>query len=142
MNMPQLQAYDPLTGTAIDDLFRGFFAPVRLEKSGPAAIKMDVTESDGGYLVRAEVPGVKKDEIQVTIEGNQVTVAAEVKREAEKKDGERVLHTERYVGRVYRSFVLPTEIDEASSEAKYDSGVLELKLVKKAAVAGRKLSIQ
>ena len=140
--MAQLQAYDPISGAAIDDLFRGFFAPVRLEKSGPAAIKMDVTETDQGYLVRAEVPGVKKDEIQVTIEGNQVTISAEVKRESEQKEGERVLRTERYFGRVFRSFVLPTEIDEASSEARYDSGVLELKLVKKAAVAGRKLSVQ
>lgn len=140
--MVQLQSYEPFPGTAIDDLFRGFFAPVRLEKSGPAAIKLDVTESDGSYVVHAEIPGVKKDEIQVTIDGSQVTVSAEVKRETEHQDGARVLHSERYVGRVYRSFMLPTEIDEASSEARYDGGVLELKLVKKAAIAARKLTIQ
>jgi len=142
ITMSQLQAYDPITGTAIDDLFRGFFAPVRLEKSGPAAIKMDVSETDNGYQVHAEIPGVKKDEIQVTIEGNQVTIGAEVKRETESKDGERVLRTERYYGRVFRSFVLPTEINESASEAKYENGVLDLKLVKKAPVSGRKLSIQ
>ena len=140
--MPQLQAYDSLAGTAIDDLFRGFFAPVRLEKSGPAAIKMDVTESDGGYLVRAEVPGVKKDEIQVTIEGNQVTIAAEIKREAEPKEGERLLRSERYYGAVYRSFVLPVEIDQDASQAKHADGVLELTLAKRPANLGRKLTIQ
>ena len=140
--MSQLQAYDPITGTAIDDLFRGFFAPVRLEKSGPAAIKMDVSETDNGYQVRAEIPGVKKDEIQVTIEGNQVTIGAEVKRENETKDGERVIRSERYTGSVYRAFTLPVEIDDTASNAKYENGVLELTLTKKPVAAGRKLTIQ
>jgi HSP20 family protein len=140
--MNRLQTRDPFAGPSIDDLFRGFFAPVRREQPGPAAIRMDVTETDAGYVVRAEIPGVKKDEIQVTIEGDQVTVAAEVKRESEPRDGERVLHSERYFGRVFRSFVLPAEIDEATSEAKFEHGVLELKLAKKAPASGRKLAIQ
>ena len=75
------------------------------------------------------------------MEGNQVSISAEVKRETEKKEGERILRSERYYGSSYRSFVLPTEIDEARSEAKYDNGVLELTLAKKAAVTGRKLAI-
>ena len=62
--------------------------------------------------MRAEVPGVNKDDIHVTIDGNQVTIAAEVKRESEQKEGERVLRSERYFGSVYRSFVLPVEIDQ------------------------------
>ena len=105
------------------------------------SIKVDVTENDKGYVVHAEVPGVKKDDIHVTIEGNQVSISAEVKRETEKKEGDRVLRSERYCGSSYRSFVLPSDIDEAASEAKYDNGVLELKLAKKAAVTGRKLAI-
>ena len=100
-----------------------------------------------GYVVHAEIPGVNRDDIQVTIEGSQVTIAAEVKRVIEAKDGngkddERVLRSERYYGAVYRSFVLPVELDEEASAAKYENGVLELKLAKKAAVAGRKLTIQ
>ena len=71
-----------------------------------------------------------------------MTIGAEVKRESDTKEGERVLRTERYFGSVYRSFTLPAELDEATSTAKYDNGVLELKLAKKPAVAGRKLPIQ
>ena len=142
--MARLQVYDPFATTGgIDELFRGFFAPVRRgDGEAPQAIRLDVTETEQGYLARAEIPGVRKEDIHVTIEGNQVTIGAEVKRETESKDGERVLRTERYYGRVFRSFVLPTEIDESASEAKYENGVLDLKLVKKAPVSGRKLSIQ
>lgn len=140
--MTRVQVYDPFSGSGIDDLFRGFFAPVRREAAGAAPVRIDVTENDKGYVVKAEVPGVKKEDIHVTIEGNQVSISAEVKRESEQKEGDRVLHTERYYGSVFRSFTLPTELDESSSEAKYDGGVLELKLAKKPAIAGKRLSVQ
>jgi HSP20 family protein len=103
---------------------------------------MDVKETPQGYVVQAELPGVKKEEIQVTIEGNQVAISAETKRDTEQKDGERLVRSERYFGAVYRSFVLPVEIDEAASNAKYEDGVLELTLVKTAAQQPRKLTIQ
>jgi HSP20 family protein len=139
--MNRLTRYDPFTDARFDDLFRGFFAPVRAEKA-PAAIRMDVTETDNAYVVHAEIPGVKKDEIQITVEGNLVTIGAEVKRETERKDGEHLLRSERYFGGLYRSFTLPVEVDEATSVAKYDNGVLELTLTKKPALAGRKLTVQ
>ncbi len=150
--MQTVQLYDPFAGAGLDEFFSGFFKPVRVAKEAAVAIKVDVTEQDGAYAVHAEIPGVRKDDIQVTIEGNQVTIAAEVKRgweskngeakNGEAKNGQRLLRSERYYGAVYRSFVLPVELDEAASEAKYENGVLELKLAKKAAVAGRKLTIQ
>lgn len=141
--MASLQLYDPFADAGIDDLFRGFFRPVRAtDRNVPAAIKVDVSENDKGYTVHAEIPGVNKDDIQVAVEGNQVTIAAEVKRNGEAKEGDRLLRTERYYGAVYRSFTLPVELDEAASEAKYENGVLELKLAKKPAAAGRKLTIQ
>ena len=139
--MNHLTTYDPFAESGIDDLFRGFFRPVRVEKT-PASIKMDVTEENGAYLVKAEIPGVGKEDIQVSIEGNQVTIGAEVKREKDVKDGERVLRSERYFGSVYRGFTLPVEVDEAASEAKYENGVLQLKLVKKPANTGRKITVQ
>ena len=139
--MSNMTLYHPFADPAFDDLFRGFFAPVRSDRA-PVSIKVDVAEKDGAYVVRAEIPGVAKDDIQVSIEGNQVTIGAEVKRESEKKEGERVLHTERYVGSAFRSFTLPAELDEAASAAKYENGVLELTLAKKPALAGRKLTIQ
>jgi HSP20 family protein len=139
--MRNLTLYHPFADTTIDDLFRGFLRPLRAEQEA-VSIKLDVAEKNGNYVVRAEVPGVNKDDIQVSIEGNQVTISAEVKRETEKKEGERVLHTERYYGSAFRSFSLPAEVDETHSTAKYENGVLELTLVKKPEVAGRKLTIQ
>ena len=140
--MASLIPYDPFADTGIDELFRGFFQPVRMEGRGTqVSIKMDLTEDEKSYTVHAEIPGVNKEDIHVTIEGNQVTVGAEVKREKDVKDGERVLRSERYYGSQHRSFTLPTEVDEAASEAKYDNGVLELKLAKKTARSGKRLTI-
>jgi HSP20 family protein len=132
-----------MTDTGVDELFRGFFKPVRWENApAPVMIKMDVTESKDGFLVHAEMPGVKKDDIDVSIEGNQVTIAAEVKRETEKKEGDRVLRSERYFGNVYRSFTLPAELDEPKCTATYEKGILELKLVTKATPPGKKLEVK
>jgi HSP20 family protein len=141
--MQNLISYDPRTDTGFDELFRGFFKPVRLEGAPtPVTIKMDVTETENGYLVHSEMPGVKKEDIDVAIENNLVTITAEVKRELEKKEGDRLLRSERYFGNIYRSFTLPAELDESACEAKYDNGVLELKLVTKAAAPGKRLAIQ
>jgi HSP20 family protein len=141
--MQNLISYDPRTDTGFDELFRGFFKPVRLEGAPtPVTIKMDVIETENGYLVHSEMPGVKKEDIDVAIEGNQVTITAEVKREWEKNDGHRLVRSERYFGNVYRSFTLPAELDESACEAKFDNGVLELKLVQKAAAPGKRLTIQ
>jgi HSP20 family protein len=149
--MQTVQLYDPFPSAGLEDLFRGLFKPVQVARDSAVAIKVDVTEKDNAYVVHAEIPGVSRNDIQVTIEGNQVTIAAEVKRTAQATDGngkggakenDRVLRSERYYGAVYRSFVLPVELDEDASSAKYENGVLELNLAKKAAVAGRKLTIQ
>jgi len=141
--MQNLISYDPRTDTPYDELFRGFFKPVRLEGAPtPVTIKMDVTETENGYLIHSEMPGVKKEDIDVAIEGNQVTITAEVKQEWEKKEGDRMLRNERYFGNIYRSFTLPAELDESASVAAYDSGVLELRLVKKAAAPGKRLAIR
>jgi HSP20 family protein len=138
--MTALQVYGPFADAGFEDLVRGFFKPLRATRDA-APIKVDVTEKNDAFVVHAEVPGVAKEDIHVTIEGDQVTIAAEIKRESETKDGERVLRSERYYGSVYRSFVLPVEIDEDASQAKYEGGVLELTLAKKPQAAGRKLTI-
>ena len=140
--MNTLQVYGPFADAGFDDIVRSFLRPVREARDAAVPIKVDVAEKGDAYVVQAEVPGVKKEDIQVTIEGNQVTISAEVKRETEQKEGERVLRSERYYGAVYRSFVLPVELDEAASEARYEGGVLELTLRKKPQIAGRKLTIQ
>jgi len=143
--MANITRFDPFNDL-VDDLFKGFFVrPVAYEgRAGEALprVKVDVAESNGAYAVTAELPGVKKDDIQVTIDGPQVTLTAEVKREKEASQDERVLHTERVYGKVSRSFTLPQEVDEAKAEAKFRDGVLELRLPKKAAAARKQISIQ
>ena len=85
--MASLIPYDPLVDTGIDELFRGFFQPIRMEEGQPCDDQDGCHRRDKSYTVHAEIPGVSKDDIQVTIEGNQVTLGAEVKREKEAKDG-------------------------------------------------------
>ena len=144
--MTNLIRRDPF---AIDDLFddlmKGYFVrPVRYPGSSETAmqIKMDVKEDDKSYTVHAEMPGVKKEDIHVSVEGGLVTITAEVKRESEKKEGEKVIHSERYYGKVSRSFTLGQDVDEASAKAKFDNGVLELTLPKRAASASRRLTVE
>ena len=127
-----------------DDLFRGFFVrPVEYGTQAEApVVKIDVKEQENGYLVHAEIPGVKKEDIHVAIDGAIVSITAERREEKDVKDGERVLRTERYFGKVSRSFQLAQEIDEAQVTAKYTDGVLELALPKKAAAQARRITIQ
>jgi len=143
--MASIQRFDPFN-ELVDDLFKGFLVrPLSYEGRGESTLprmKVDVAERNGAYTVTAELPGIKKDDIQVTIDGAQVTLAAEVKREREASQDERLLHTERVFGKVSRSFTLPQEVDEAKAEAKFRDGVLELTLPKKAATQRKQISIQ
>jgi HSP20 family protein len=136
--------FDPFNDL-VDDLFKGFLVRPMYEGAQSSAlprVKVDVSESNGAYLVAADLPGVKKEDIQVAIDGAQVTLTAEVKREKQVAEGERVLHSERSYGKVSRSFTLPQELDEAKAEAKFRDGVLELTLPKKAAAARKAITIQ
>ena len=127
-----------------DDLMKGFFVrPMHYSDETPAVqVKMDVKEDDKSYTVHAEIPGVNKEDIHVNLEGNRISVSAEVKREKEQKEGEKVIHSERYYGKVYRSFSLAQEVDEAHAKAKFENGVLELTLPKKEPTVARKLAIE
>lgn len=104
-------------------------------------IKMDVKEADGSYLIKAEIPGVKRDDIHVTIEGNRVSISAEVKQEKEAKEGERVIRCERSYGMTSRSFNLADEVDQSKAQAKYTDGVLELTLPKKPGSSRKEIPI-
>ncbi len=140
--MNTVQVVGPFADAGFDELVRGFFRPVRVARHSAATIRIDVIEKGDSYVVYAEVPGVAKDAIDVTIEGNTVTIAANAKPSTEVAEGERALRHERLTGPLVRTFTLPVELDEAASHAKVDAGVLELTLTKKVAVLGRKLTIQ
>ena len=141
--MANITRFDPF-GDLVDDLFRGFLVrPAGFEAEVPVRrMKVDVAEQNGDYKVVAELPGVRKEDIKVNIDGDQVSITAETRVAKEAKDGERVLHSERYVGKVSRAFRLADEIDESRASAKYSDGVLELTLPKKAAPATKQLAIQ
>jgi HSP20 family protein len=145
--MANIARFDPFNDL-VDDLFKGFLVrPLGFEGRGDAGVQLprarvDVAEKNGAYVVTAELPGVKKEDIHVTIDGAQVTLEAQVKQEKEASKDERVLHTERVFGKVSRSFTLPQEVDEAKAEAKFRDGVLELTLPKKAAAQRKHISIQ
>ena len=142
--MANLTRIDPFSVSGFDpfdDVFKGFFRPVSLENATQPQLKMDVQEDERSYTVHAEIPGVDKENIQVTIDGGHVAISAEVRRENEVKDGARSLRSERYYGKVSRSFVLENEVDETKSEANYKDGVLQLVLPKKVVAAAKKLTI-
>src|SRR5467141_3098683 len=141
--MANITRFDPFN-ELVDDLFKGFLVrPLSVEgRAELPRVKVDVAEKNGAYKVTAELPGVKKEDIQVSIDGSQVSLAAEVKKEKEASQDERVLHTERVYGKVMRSFTLPQEVDESKVEAKFRDGVLELTLPKKQAAQRKQISIQ
>ena len=131
-----------------EDLFRGFFLRPMTLGSSPSSgqheqFRIDVDENDKELRVQAELPGVRKEDINVTIEGNQVAMSAETRNEKDVK-GERgnVVHSERYYGKLYRSFSLEHEIDQAKAQAKYHDGVLELILPKASADTAKKKRLE
>jgi HSP20 family protein len=135
-------------GSLFDDFFKDFapgFYVRPLHGDGlpqPSQIKVDVKEDEASYTVHAEVPGVPKEDIHVSVEGDVVSLRAEVRQHDEKKDGEKVLRSERYFGAVARSFRLPTELDASQAKAKYDDGVLTLVLPKKQGGSAQRLAIE
>ena len=140
--MANITRYDPFD-EMFSDLLKGFFVrPVSFEGPSQFPVKVDVTEDNNTYKVQAELPGVRKEDINVSIDGGHIAISAEVKKEREEKNGEQVLRSERYYGKFSRSFQLAQDVDESAAQAKYSDGVLQLVLPKKDAVSAKKLYIQ
>jgi HSP20 family protein len=141
--MSNLRLLDPMFSDNFESALRRFFAPVAFDPDTPALkMRIDVCEKDNSYEVKADIPGVSKEDISVRIDGNVVQIDAEVKRENETKgNGDRVLRSERFYGNVSRTFSLGQDVDDTKAEAKYADGVLTLELPKKATAASRKLTV-
>lgn len=130
-------------GEGLDDLFRGFLmSPVRLDGQPELQIKIDISEDEKAYTVHAEIPGVNKEDIQVGVDGNQVSISAEIKNVSEVKEGSRVLRSERYFGSVSRAFSLAQDVDASTVSAKYANGVLELVLPKRTVARSTRIRIE
>lgn len=134
----ELTRFDPFG----DDFFRGFMLrPIFQGQEAAPQIKLDVSEEDKAYTVKAEIPGVKKEDIHVSIDGNQVSISAETQQEKEEKKGKKVIRSERYYGKVSRSFSLDQEVDQGAAKANYTDGILEMTLPKKAGASAKRLTI-
>jgi len=132
--------------TPFDDLFNDFakgywVRPLAMPEEAELKMKIEVKENDKAYTVRAEIPGVRKEDIQIDVSGSQVSIRAEAKKEKEEKQGDKVLHSERSYGMVSRSFTLPADVDAQGAKAEYKDGVLDLALPKKASAQSKRLSI-
>jgi len=132
-------------GSLFDELFRdvspGYFVRPLHGDALPERIKVDVKENGNAYTVQAEIPGVKKEDIHVDVEGSVVTLRAQIRQQDEQVKDNQVLHSERYYGEVARSLQLPADIDQQAAVAKYDSGVLTLTLPKKVQKSAQRLTI-
>lgn len=127
----------------IGNLFREFsLSPVMRGMEMEPRMKIDIEEDDQNYLVKAEVPGVKKEDISVDISGNAVSIRADVKEERTDQKSGNMLRSERYFGEQMRTFTLPQDVDESKAQAKYENGILSLTLPKKQGGASKKLTIQ
>jgi HSP20 family protein len=140
--MSNLRIADFLNLDPTEDVFRGFLRPLRWEVPMEAPqIKLDVTEDDARYTIKAEIPGVRKEDIDVRVDGNMVSLSAEVKKTKEEKEEGRTLRSERYYGVVRRSFSLGSDVDQSESVAKYQDGVLTLTLPKRPSGESKRLQI-
>jgi HSP20 family protein len=139
--MSALTRFDPID-QMFPDFFRRFALPMRLADDTPGDIRIDVTEKDKEYEVRAEIPGAKKEDIRVKVEGNFVSISAEVKKDKEEKSGGRVVLKETYYGSASRGFSLAHEIDAKAVVAKLEDGVLKLTLPKREGGNGKTIEIQ
>lgn len=142
--MSNLRMLDPQFGDNFESTLRRFFSPTLSEADAPQLkMRIDVTENDKGYTVKADIPGVKKEDIDVRVEGNLVQIEAQAKSEKETKgNGDKVLRSERYFGTVSRSFTLAQDVDATKVQARYADGVLTLELPKAAPADSRRIAIQ
>lgn len=140
--MNELRLNDLFDLDPADFAFRNMLSPWRSRVADSAPqIRVDLSEDERQYVVKADIPGVRKEDIEVRVDGDQVTISAEVKKEREEKKDGRVLRSERQYGYATRSFTLACGVDEGKAEAHYENGVLELKLPKKAQTTSKKLAI-
>jgi len=142
--MLEPRIFDPLISDTFDAMFRRFMTPLRMDFQAPVEdMRVDVTEAPDAYKVCADLPGVNKDDINVSIDGNLITIEAEVKRSKETTDKSgKVLRSERYSGLVSRAFTLTQDVDDTRATAKYEDGVLTLELPKKESIPSKRLAIQ
>jgi len=139
--MANVTRYSPLE-ELFNDFGKGFWVkPLAFPEQTEVKMKIDVKEDDKAFTVKAEIPGVKKEDIQIDIDDDQISLRAEVKQEKEEKEGEKVVYSERSYGMTSRSFTLPVGVDAKAAKAEYKDGVLNLTLPKKSNGGGKRIAV-
>ncbi len=128
----------------LPEVFRRMQRQFPLDSGLPASIRLDVSENDKEYHVSAEIPGARRDDIRVVIDGRHVSISADIKKDFEDRhaDKGRALLKETYRGSISRVFTLGQEVDDKAAVAKLEDGVLRLTLPKRAGASSRLLNIQ
>ncbi len=134
-------------GRLVDSMFEDFFAPMALAGSrrledGAGLPRLDLLENEQAYEVRADMPGVEKEDLKVAIDHQRVTIEGECRKANERREGENVVYSERSARKFMRSFTLPAEVDEGAAQARLENGVLHLTLPKKQGGAARRIEVQ
>lgn len=141
--MSKLRRYESSVGDAIDTAFRRLLGPVGIDEAAALRMRIDVHERDDAYEVKADLPGVRKEDIEVNIDGKVVQIDAEIHHESQTQDdSKKLVRSERYHGRLSRTFSLARDVDEARTVARYADGVLTLELPKKASESARKVEVR
>jgi HSP20 family protein len=149
-NAPLANQFRPMPiedqiGRIVENMFEDFLSPyssvARLDAEGAISPRLNLTETDKSFEVEVELPGASKDDIKVAIDNRRVTIEAEEKRE-DKKEGENLIYAERLVRKFSRTFTLPTDVDDAAAQARFENGILHLTLPKKGAASAKKLTVQ
>jgi HSP20 family protein len=137
---------DDQFGRLVESMFQDFLAPLAQSggwtDDGLAMPRLDLSETEKTFEVQAELPGVKKEDVKVSIDGQRVTIEAECQSANEQRQGEQVVYSERSTRKYRRSFALPSEVEDAGAEAKLEDGVLRLSLPKRQGGAAKRLTIQ
>ncbi|MCM2338628.1 MAG: Hsp20/alpha crystallin family protein [Lysobacter sp.] len=135
-----LSRMDP--GAEMNELLRGMgLQSMRTGLPTPMELRTDVHDVEGAYQVSVEIPGARKEDIEVDIDGRQVSISVETHGE-KREEKDKAIHTERYVGSAYRSFTLPEEVDRSKASARYEDGVLKLTLPKQGGAASHRVAVQ
>jgi len=138
-------ALDDQFGRLIENMFEDFLTPLMpysRQNDGPISPRLNVTETDKAFEVEAELPGVSKEDVKVTVDDQRVLIEAESKHESTKKDGGNIVYAERTANKFVRSFTLPVAVNDANAEAKLENGILMLTLPKKETTQAKRLTIR
>ncbi|HUN92711.1 MAG TPA: Hsp20/alpha crystallin family protein [Burkholderiaceae bacterium] len=141
------EVFGPTVGDFFEDFltFPTWMPMTRAFEGMPMArALMDVRDKGEKFEIKVDLPGVKKEDIAVTIDRTRVMITAETKAEKEVKEGEgpgELIHSERAFRRYARTFELPVEVEETGADAVYENGVLTLTLPKHQAVVSKRLAI-